>query len=193
VFLELLKKRLPHLSPEQLEKLAAHYQLLTRWNRVLNLTRITKLEEVLNQHYMESVFLAERLPPGPLSLVDIGSGAGFPGLPVAVARPECRVTVVESQQRKAVFLREAVRGWVNVEVMACRAESVEGRFDWVLVRAVNWRGIEAAAARLAGDAAVLGGSENPGGKLFRWDASVPSPAGSARYLHLGRRVSRETD
>jgi len=189
VFPELLKERLPNLSREQVEKLEAHYQLLTRWNRVLNLTRITRVEEVVNQHYVESVFLAERLPPGPWSLVDIGSGAGFPGLPVAVTRPECRVTLVESHQRKAVFLKEAVRGWANARVLARRAEDVDERFDWVSARAVNWKGIEAVAAALAGRAAVLTGSEPPGGKLFQWHAPVLSPGGAGRYLYLGCRVS----
>lgn len=192
MFPELLEQRLPHLTEGQRQRLVAHYQLLMRWNRVLNLTRITGTAALVDQHYVESVFLAERLPAGRLTVVDIGSGAGFPGIPLAVARPECRVRLVEAHQRKAVFLKEAVRGWTNVEVSACRAEELEGCFDWAVTRAVNWRDVEPVAARLAMHAAFLGGKEGPGGPCFVWDPPVDSPAGPGRFLYLGRRVSRET-
>ena len=104
--------------------LEAHYRLLLLWNRTLNLSAITGLEEAVERHYCESLFLGAHLPPGSLAIVDIGSGAGFPGLPVAVLRPECSVTLIESHQRKAVFLREASRGLPGVRVVAKRAEDV---------------------------------------------------------------------
>ena len=120
----------------QLGQLESHYELLLRWNRKLNLTRIEELEDVVRLHYCESLFLSQCLPPGPLRIVDVGSGGGFPGIPVAVSRPECEVTLVESHQRKAVFLREATRGLTNVTVAAKRAEDLVGSFDWVVSRAV---------------------------------------------------------
>ena len=113
MFADILRARLAciiDLSPAQVSALDAHYQLLLRWNRTLNLTRVESLEEAVERHYCESVFLASHLPAGPLRVADIGSGAGFPGFPVAVARPDCQVTLIESHQRKAVFLREASRG-----------------------------------------------------------------------------------
>jgi 16S rRNA G527 N7-methylase RsmG len=124
------------LSPLQLSQLESHCELLLRWNRKLNLTRIEELEDVVRLHYGESLFLAQCLPPGPLRIVDVGSGGGFPGIPLAVSRPECQVTLVESHQRKAVFLREATRDQANVTVAAKRAEGLGDSFDWVVARAV---------------------------------------------------------
>jgi len=137
------------LSGLQLDQLESHYSLLLKWNERLNLTRITSLTESVQFHYCESLFLARFLPPGRHRIVDIGSGGGFPGIPVAIFRPECEVTLVESHQRKSVFLREASRMLSNVRVEAKRAEDVEERFDWVISRAVapsNVLGLEVAPA-----------------------------------------------
>jgi 16S rRNA (guanine527-N7)-methyltransferase len=125
------------LTEEQLSQLDSHYNSLTRWNERLNLTRIRDLVESVRFHYCESLFLARFLPPGPLRLVDVGSGAGFPGIPVAILRPESDVTLVESHQRKAVFLREVSRDLKNVRVVAKRAEDVAEGFDWTISRAVS--------------------------------------------------------
>src|SRR5690349_10628648 len=128
------------LTTEQSAALESHYELLVRWNKVLNLTAIEKLEEAVERHYCESLTLAERLTPG--RVADIGSGAGFPGLVAAIARPDCEFTLVESHQRKAVFLREASRGMVNVRVLAVRAEQIRERFDWVVSRAVSYSDLD---------------------------------------------------
>jgi 16S rRNA (guanine(527)-N(7))-methyltransferase RsmG len=125
------------LSPEQLTLLDKHYELLVLWNERMNLTRIKSLEDVVRFHYCESLFLAKSLPPEPLRIVDVGSGAGFPGIPVAVFRPDCTVDLVESNQRKAVFLRLATSGLQNVNVLACRAETCQDVYDWIIARAVR--------------------------------------------------------
>jgi 16S rRNA (guanine(527)-N(7))-methyltransferase RsmG len=125
------------ISAQQLELLEEHYHLLLRWNRNINLTRITSLRDAVRYHYCESLYLASRLPVGPLRIVDIGSGAGFPGIPVAIHRPECTVDLVESHQRKAVFLREASRKFPNIRVLAVRAEAVTDSYDWTISRAVR--------------------------------------------------------
>jgi len=124
------------LSEFQLDQLESHYRFLTRWNERLNLTRIRGVEESVKFHYCESLFLGRYLPEGTHRIVDIGSGGGFPGIPVAILRPDCEITLVESHQRKAVFLREASRAWKNVRVVPKRAEEVEERFDWLVSRAV---------------------------------------------------------
>lgn len=124
------------LSEVQLEQLARHYSALTRWNERLNLTRIRELKESVQFHYCESLFLARFLPPGAHRIVDIGSGGGFPGVPVAIFRSDCEVTLVESHQRKAVFLREVTRGFENVRVISKRAEDLRDQFDWLISRAV---------------------------------------------------------
>ena len=111
-------------SEEQLGLLEQHYQLLARWNKRLNLTRITELEEAVRFHYCESLFVGRFLPPGPLKVADLGSGAGFPGIPLAVIRPDVEFVLIESDLRKAVFLREAARNLKNVKVLE---EEISGR------------------------------------------------------------------
>ena len=124
------------LSEDELDQLESHYLSVIRWNERLNLTRIVSLTESVQFHYCESLFLALFLPPDTHSIIDVGSGAGFPGIPVAILRPDCQVTLAESHLRKAVFLREATRGLKNVKIAAKRAEDLAGRFDWVVSRAV---------------------------------------------------------
>jgi 16S rRNA (guanine527-N7)-methyltransferase len=150
------------ISEAQLQKLDSHYQLLLRWNPKLNLTRITNLREAVQLHYCESLFLAEYLPKETLKIIDVGSGAGFPGIPIAIYRPDCRIDLVESHQRKAVFLSEAVRHLElpNVRVVAKRAQDVNDTYDWVVSRAVT--PAEVMGLKLARETAVLG---NVGEKL----------------------------
>jgi 16S rRNA (guanine527-N7)-methyltransferase len=124
------------LSDSQLDQLEAHFEALTKWNVRLNLTRIRELKESVQFHYCESLFLARSLPAGSHRIADIGSGGGFPGIPVSIFRPDCQVTLVESHQRKAVFLREASRELKNVRVISQRAEEMTETFDWLISRAV---------------------------------------------------------
>jgi len=179
------------LSDEQAAALEAHYELLCRWNKVLNLTRVEKLEEAVERHYCESLCLAERLSAG--SVADVGSGAGFPGLVVAIARPECSVTLIESHQRKAVFLREASRGLRNVSVAAKRAEEVRERFDWVVSRAVSYGDLGRSIQRLSGSGVALltGIEEPPTAWGMQWE-SAPLPSANQRFLRIAHLVSRET-
>ena len=144
------------LSQQQLSLLQRHYELLLHWNQKINLTRITSLREAVVYHYCESLYLARSLPPQPLRIVDIGSGGGFPGIPVAVYLPNCSVDLVESHRRKAVFLTEAVRhlGLSNVRVVAKRAEEVSESYDWMISRAVNPSDV--LSLNLAGEVSILG-------------------------------------
>jgi 16S rRNA (guanine(527)-N(7))-methyltransferase RsmG len=191
VFPELLA-RCSSLSPTQISALQDHYDLLCRWNKVLNLTTINGLEEAVDRHYCESLFLADRLPELG-SFVDVGSGAGFPGFVVAIARPNCSVTLVESHQRKAVFLREASRETPNIKVVAARAETVKGTFDWLVSRAVSYQDLSAVVPRLAPRLALLSGAEEPPASWqFQWE-NLPLPGGKNRFLRIGGIVSRETN
>src|SRR5262249_4642984 len=101
------------------------------------LTRITDTQEAVRFHYCESLYLARFLPDAPLGIADVGTGAGFPGIPLAIIRPDCHVELIESDQRKAVFLREATRELPNTSVLAMRAEDVVTRYDWLVSRAVS--------------------------------------------------------
>lgn len=136
-FLAQYREVLPTLNPEQVSSLKSHLDLLEHWNRTINLTAIKGKNEAISRHIGESLFLAGRLPAVSLRLCDLGSGGGFPGIPVAIARPDCTVTLVESDVRKGVFLREASRKLPNVTVLTQRFESLRGDFDWLISRAVN--------------------------------------------------------
>ena len=191
MFADLLSERLAgvvELSPGQAEALESHYQLLLRWNRTLNLTSIKKMEEAVERHYCESLFLGTHLPQGRLRIADVGSGAGFPGFPVAVLRPDCSVTLIESHQRKAVFLREASRSLPNVRVLAKRAEDVNEQFDWAISRAVSYEDLASFLKNLAPNADLLtGGEEPPGGIGFVWQPQIPMPWGAQRFLRIGHQ------
>ena len=142
------------LTGDQLTLLEQHYQLLLRWNQKMNLTRIVSVGDAIRYHYCESLYLAKSLPEGALRIVDIGSGAGFPGIPVAIYRPDCEVHLVESHQRKAVFLREATRNLRNTRVWSIRSEDMTETYDWMISRAV--RPDDVLKLKLAPNVAVLG-------------------------------------
>ena len=174
------------LTPEQLAALEAHLELLVRWNQKLNLTSIRNREELIVRHYCESLFLGNHLPAGPLRIVDIGSGGGFPGFPVAVLRPNCSITLLESHQRKAVFLREATRNMTNVRVLARRGEDINERFDHAISRAVSYQDLAPFLKNLAANADLLTGGEAPPVELgFTWEPPVALPWGKQRFLRIG--------
>jgi 16S rRNA (guanine527-N7)-methyltransferase len=177
------------LNDAQVQALESHFNLLVRWNRVLNLTSVDTLEEAVERHYCEAVFLALHLPSGSLKIADIGSGAGFPGVPVAVVRSDCEIALIESHRRKAVFLREASRAIPNVRVLRGRAEEVNEEFDWAISRAVSYLDLAPALKKLAEAAYLLTGGEGPPAGLgFQWQQPVRLPWGGERFLRSGRRI-----
>lgn len=179
---------LVELSEEQISVLYGHYELLVRWNRVINLTAIRDRDEAIDRHYYESLFLAAHLPPGGLRIVDIGSGAGFPGFPLAVVRRDCSVTLVECQRRKAAFLMEASRHISNLRVLAQRSEEVKESFDHAISRAVSYEDLKNTLKNLAENADLLTGAEDPPDSLrFAWDLPIPLPLGKQRFLRMGHR------
>jgi 16S rRNA (guanine527-N7)-methyltransferase len=176
------------LSQQQLDLAARHFELLQQWNARMNLTRIESLEEVVRLHYCESFFLGAWFSEGPpRTVVDIGSGPGFPGIPVAILRPDVRMTLLESNGRKCAFLRESSRGLSNVRVLNVRSEQLQDRFDWVISRAVAVP--EVIESGLAPNFALLISKQDiPSG----WQM-VDLPWGSNRVLAVSREtVSRET-
>lgn len=189
MFAELLRQRLAgivELTADQVEALEAHYRQLERWNRSLNLTAINRLEEAVERHYCESLFVGQVLEPSPQRIADIGSGPGFPGFPLAILRPDCSVTLIESHQRKAVFLKEASRKFPNVRVLGRRAEEVSETFDWVVSRAVSYEELRGGLPRMSPKVALLtGGEPPPGGLGYKWRPPVPLPWGKQRFLRAG--------
>ncbi|WP_263382702.1 16S rRNA (guanine(527)-N(7))-methyltransferase RsmG [Granulicella arctica] len=122
-----------------LDQLSTYLDLLLKWNARTNLTAIRSPEEIVTRHFGESLFAGRHLPQA-RTLLDFGSGAGFPGLPIQLLRPELHVLLAESQNKKATFLREAVRTLgLQTEVWAGRVEALpaERLFDVVTLRAVD--------------------------------------------------------
>ncbi len=126
------------LNDETATKFEAYLSLILRWNARINLTSIREESSILSNHLVESVICAAALPQGIATLLDFGSGAGLPGIPIALCRPEIAVTLAESRAKKAAFLREAIRVLgIPVKVHADRAEALRTVFDCVVLRAVD--------------------------------------------------------
>ncbi len=132
------------LSPHQQEMFETYYQELVEWNQRLNLTAIVDYREVQTRHFVDSLSVALALGPGAERVIDIGTGAGFPGLPLKILLPHLKVVLLESVAKKTAFLSHLVArlGLEGVEVLTARAEEVAHRpgyresFDAVLGRAL---------------------------------------------------------
>jgi len=126
------------VSPAEAASLAEFLELLRRWNRVHNLTAITDTEPMIRRHLAESLALRPFLRGQ--RIADVGSGAGLPGIPLAITEPARQFTLIESRGKRASFLTHVrgVLGLDNVVVAHCRAEDLRGTapFDTVLARAV---------------------------------------------------------
>lgn len=144
------------LEPALAERFEQYLSLLLKWNARTNLTAVRGPNEIVRRHFAESIFAATRVPSDVKTLLDFGSGAGLPGIPIAICRPEITVTLAESQGKKAAFLREAVRTLgLKAEVWAGRVEAMPAQrvFDAVTLRAVDKmpEACRAATDRLAVD------------------------------------------
>ena len=134
------------LSEEQLEAFERYSQELLIWNQRVNLTRITEPEEVVVKHFLDSlsVYLALQPLPPSLSLIDVGSGAGFPGLPLKIALPDLRLTLLEVVGKKMAFLQHLVKvlNLTQVTLLTARAEEAghllnqREQYDVAVARAV---------------------------------------------------------
>ena len=186
------------LDPILAGRFEKQLSLILRWNTRINLTAIRDEEGILTRHFVESIACARALPAGITSLLDVGSGAGFPGIPIALCRPEISVTLAESQGKKAAFLQEAVRVLeVAAQVHSGRAEALAMQFDCVTLRAVDRmpQAVEAAGKLVAPQgwlALMTTGKEletlkAAAGAEFAWAEAIPLP-GQDRLLALGTRL-----
>jgi 16S rRNA (guanine527-N7)-methyltransferase len=217
----------PDLDQGQLDNILMYIDILQRWNLRLNLTSIRDEESIVTRHFGESLFMARHLfaaarggapaPPFPrrdsheqdgtgdrtdasVRLIDVGSGAGFPGLPIKLWVPTINLTLIESNHKKATFLREVIRklALTKAEVFAGRAEDFAStgeivtmraveRFDQALVAAVK---LISPGGRIA--LLVAEGQRARAEQLipdFRW-SSVPLPESITRILLMGARETR---
>ena len=142
------------------DQLAVYLELILKWNARTNLTAIREPEEIVRRHFGESLFVGRHVGLV-TTLLDFGSGAGFPGVPIQLIRPDVQVTLAESQGKKAAFLREVVRVLgLRTEVWGKRVEEMpEGRrFGVVTMRAVDCMGaaVGEAAVRVGERLLVMG-------------------------------------
>lgn len=176
-----------------------YLSLFLRWNARLNLSAIRDQEGILSRHFLESIACARALPAEIATLLDFGSGAGLPGIPIALCRPEISVTLAESRGKKAAFLQEVIRtlGVMNAAVHSDRAERSTMRYSCVTLRAVD-RMPEAvkAATRLLAPAGWLAlmttrddltALQSVAGAEFSWPTVLSPPGGESRILALGTR------
>jgi 16S rRNA (guanine527-N7)-methyltransferase len=140
--------------------------LLAKWNQAYNLTAIRAPRDMLVRHLLDSLAMARFVDASPLA--DLGTGPGLPGIPLAIALPSLQVALVESNGKKARFLREAVRtlGLANARVLESRAEAVDAPGGYALITA-------RALDRLAGILAVGGHLLAPGGRLLAMKGQRP--------------------
>ncbi len=132
------------LTDAQIHALCSFGDLLSRWNRVYNLTAIRVGERMLTHHLLDSLSLVAplravgaRSPQTPLRVLDVGSGGGLPGIPLAIACPQVEVTLVDTVQKKTAFLTQAALELrlTNVRVLHARVENLTGQFDVITSRA----------------------------------------------------------
>lgn len=151
-----------HFTPDatQCEQISTYTSLLLKWNQKVNLTTIVQPEEILARHFGESFFATPQLQ-GAHSLLDVGSGAGFPGLALKIARPEIEVTLLEPVLKKVAFLKEASRALnLPAKVQAIRVEDMPPQaalFDAITTRAVKLQSqtLRACERLLAKDGCLL--------------------------------------
>ncbi len=171
------------IDGRQFDALVSHYRLLECWNAKINLTAVRDPEEAALRHYGESLFLHMHLPSA-TDIADIGSGAGFPGFPLAVLRPETNVYLVEAVRKKAMFLEEASREMANISVVPVPLFEWKGSSEWATMRAVAPKKVLGELASRVKSVAILG-TDHPPDTTVSWQKPIELPWGQRRRLWMG--------
>lgn len=182
---------------------ARYADLLLKWNQRVNLTSITDPREVLERHFVESLLAAGAVPIEKGRLADVGTGAGFPGLALRLLLPELRVTLIEPNLKKTVFLAEVCRelGLTGVEILRCRFEQMDPEsleLDYVASRAAgdyeNLLPWSASAIKPGGMIVLWLGAEDASiisrNTAFQWRPLIPLPGSRERVLLVGQLLPR---
>ena len=179
------------LSVDQIESLFLHYSELRRWNRRLSLVGPTAAAEIVERHYGESLAALPLLPARQGVLVDVGTGGGFPGVVLAVARPGLDVVLVEARGRKWSFLKSICRvaslscKCLNARVGSAPVEGLPEKIDWITTRAVKIEdlGLSVLLPRLAHEGTLLywSGVKSP---------NLPQPLQLRSEVHLAGSSGR---
>ncbi len=140
---EILSPLRPDLSSAQLDQFETYYAMLADWNTRVNLTAITEPEDVAKKHFLDSLAAAPYLKAN-AAVADVGTGAGFPGLPLLILRPDLKLTLIDSLQKRLVFLEAVLKELkLSAELVHARAEDAgqnpkyREKFDVALTRAVS--------------------------------------------------------
>lgn len=187
------------LSYAQLSATTRYLDLLGKWNARINLTAIRDPEDIITRHFGESLFAAMHLFPdqaASATAIDIGSGAGFPGVPLKIWARGLKVSLIESNQKKATFLREVARSLnlSGLTIISDRAENLSIRAELVTFRAVeNFEQTLQTARRLVSQvgclAILIGESQlevaHSGLPDLNWDQPLPVPQSQSRILLVG--------
>lgn len=195
-----------NLSEQQVLYIQQYMKLLLAWNEKVNLTAIRDPLEILYRHFCECMYAATAVPVENGRLADVGSGAGFPGIPLKIMRPELQVFLIESNMKKATFLAEVLRTieLPDTRVLVSRYEELGEEvtpLDYVCSRAVGdfepflaW----AASERIAAKQVILwiGGrdlDQARKGADWEWREPIAVPHSLRRYLLVGSRKSANVD
>lgn len=122
-FKEKLSKKCPELTEEMQQQFEDYMKLLLEWNEKINLTAITEEDEIILKHFVDSLTISKYIKEGK-SIVDVGTGAGFPGIPVKIVRKDVKVTLVDSLNKRILFLNDVIEnlGLGDIETLHFRAE-----------------------------------------------------------------------
>ena len=141
---DLLKSGAPYLNDEALERFDKYAEMLVAWNEKINLTSITEPDEIVKKHFLDSLAILDCLDlPEGSSLIDVGTGAGFPGIPLLIARPDLKITLLDSTQKKLGVIEDILNKMcLSAETVHARAEEAakdpafREQFDFATARAV---------------------------------------------------------
>ncbi|HMC31038.1 MAG TPA: 16S rRNA (guanine(527)-N(7))-methyltransferase RsmG [Candidatus Angelobacter sp.] len=188
------------LDEQQLRLTSIYIDLLLKWNARINLTAVRDADEIVTRHFGESFFAAGilRSQAVPQNAIDVGSGAGFPGIPLAISMPHIQVTLIESNQKKSTFLREVISALKlkNVAVFSGRGEDYPDQADLVTMRAVErFEKALATAIELVEPggriALMIGASQAVLAKALskdvEWNQPAAVPVGHSRILLVGTK------
>jgi 16S rRNA (guanine527-N7)-methyltransferase len=140
---QLLKEGISELglsyTEKQIETFLAYLAELKKWNRAYNLTGLKKDDDIITKHFLDSLLFSKVFPGGIVSAADIGSGAGFPGIPIKILYPGLKIYLVEPAQKKTIFLRHVCNrlGLQDIEIIDARIEDIAGlKVDAAMTRAL---------------------------------------------------------
>jgi 16S rRNA (guanine527-N7)-methyltransferase len=209
---DLLKQHCDYLNAEQLEKFDIYAQTLVQWNEKMNLTAITEPDEIVIKHFVDSLKFLDyaKLDEG-AKIIDVGTGAGFPSVPLLIARPDIKLTLMDSLNKRLIFLDDVLKKCnLNAELVHSRAEDLgkdkehREKYDFATARAVAPLNVLSEYClpfvKVGGKFVALKGSNDEvdsakgaigalGGEIIS-NVSYKLPNGDARSIVITKKISQ---